>query len=348
MLVGIVGGGFYGCSLACAIADLGIEVELIDKNDDILLEAISNNQHRLHLGYHYPRSMKTIEQCIRSYHLFLERYSYCISDIEKNYYLIEKDSKISYDNYKKVFLNSGLSFEEIQIREIEHLIKKPAKIAGVINTEEKKINLSVLTKALREKILLEKRIKVINNTKISKIAEDSTVYADSFVRKYDFVINCTYTDPKMGLYDQTIQTKNENCMLVLISMKNKKFQNSSITVMDGDYVSMYPADLDGNFTLSSVLYTPFDKSPSVNKEYDTKIIADKIINHCMEYIDIHPHEFEIVGHYLAQKTKILEDKNAFRKCFYSRSGNNISIMAGKISAILDLEHSILREVLGSV
>ena len=348
MVVGIIGGGFYGCHLACSIADLGIEVELIERSEEILLGAISNNQHRLHLGYHYPRCKETINQCIRSYHLFLEKYPHCASDIIDNYYLIEKSSKVSYKNYKEVFLNYDLFFDEIETEKVQDLIVDHTKIAGIIKTQEKKINLSLLKSTLHNKVAKRKKIKVITGTNVLNVTGDSIIQTDTFTKKYDFVINCTYLNPKMGLYDQEIETKNENCMLVLIEMKNKRFENSSITIVDGDYVSMYPADVDGHFTLSSVLYTPYDKNPTGIKEYNIKKIADEIINHCMEYINIHSSEFDIVGHYLAQKTKILEDKNAYRKCFYSRSGNNISIMAGKISAILDLEQDILNEVISSV
>ena len=41
-----------------------IQIDIFEKNTKLIQEAGSNNQHKLHLGFHYPRSMDTIKQVI--------------------------------------------------------------------------------------------------------------------------------------------------------------------------------------------------------------------------------------------------------------------------------------------
>ena len=57
--VAVVGGGIFGCTTAWKLAKNGYEVDLFEKNDDIITQASSINQYRLHRGYHYPRSKET-------------------------------------------------------------------------------------------------------------------------------------------------------------------------------------------------------------------------------------------------------------------------------------------------
>ena len=57
----IIGGGFYGCYIAKRIKEnfKNINIEIYEKNTDLITEAGKNNQYRLHLGFHYPRSKRT-------------------------------------------------------------------------------------------------------------------------------------------------------------------------------------------------------------------------------------------------------------------------------------------------
>ena len=50
---------------------LGKEVELFEKNSDILKAASGSNQYRVHRGYHYPRSKDTVIGIINSEQSFL-------------------------------------------------------------------------------------------------------------------------------------------------------------------------------------------------------------------------------------------------------------------------------------
>ena len=79
MRVGVLGGGLQGCCTALALAERGVEVFLIDKNDRLLSRAAVANEGKIHLGYMYAgdptlSTAKTMMAGALSFAPFLERY----------------------------------------------------------------------------------------------------------------------------------------------------------------------------------------------------------------------------------------------------------------------------------
>ena len=70
----VVGGGFYGSSLAAHLAREGAQVTLLEARADLLGGASYFNQARVHGGYHYPRSLRTAGRSQASYVDFMARY----------------------------------------------------------------------------------------------------------------------------------------------------------------------------------------------------------------------------------------------------------------------------------
>ncbi|MBK9420191.1 MAG: FAD-binding oxidoreductase [Flavobacteriales bacterium] len=55
----VIGGGFFGCYLACHAAKRGLRVLLAEARSELMQAASLVNQARIHNGYHYPRSILT-------------------------------------------------------------------------------------------------------------------------------------------------------------------------------------------------------------------------------------------------------------------------------------------------
>ena len=53
--VAVIGGGIFGITAAFTLSQNN-EVDLFEKNDDLITQASYVNQYRLHRGSHYPRS----------------------------------------------------------------------------------------------------------------------------------------------------------------------------------------------------------------------------------------------------------------------------------------------------
>ena len=60
MKICVIGAGWFGCHIATKLIDEGHSVKIFEKNKKIFSNASGNNQNRLHQGFHYPRSRKTI------------------------------------------------------------------------------------------------------------------------------------------------------------------------------------------------------------------------------------------------------------------------------------------------
>ena len=55
----VIGGGFYGCSLALFLRSVSRRVVLVEAAGELLTRASRVNQARVHTGFHYPRSAMT-------------------------------------------------------------------------------------------------------------------------------------------------------------------------------------------------------------------------------------------------------------------------------------------------
>ena len=85
MKIAIIGAGFFGTTIAIKLSK-NHTVHLFEKNKDILNQASKINQFRFHLGYHYPRSKKTLTEIKSSYKMFIDFFSNKVFENTKNYY----------------------------------------------------------------------------------------------------------------------------------------------------------------------------------------------------------------------------------------------------------------------
>ena len=59
--IAIIGAGWFGCYIGYDLIKSGYEVKIFEKEKEIFSGASGYNQNRLHLGFHYPRSYRTIQ-----------------------------------------------------------------------------------------------------------------------------------------------------------------------------------------------------------------------------------------------------------------------------------------------
>ena len=102
MNIAIVGGGWLGCHLANKLKSNNT-ITIYEQEQ--LFSGVSNtNQNRLHLGYHYARSFKTRDLCLKTFNRFINDYGFLVKQIDKNLYAIpEKESSIDFNTYLKIF-----------------------------------------------------------------------------------------------------------------------------------------------------------------------------------------------------------------------------------------------------
>ena len=89
MKIAVIGGGIFGITTAFTLGKEH-DVELFEKKNDLLKAASGSNQYRVHRGYHYPRSMGTVLEIIKSENSFQEIFSEAIVNHYEHYYCIAK------------------------------------------------------------------------------------------------------------------------------------------------------------------------------------------------------------------------------------------------------------------
>ena len=99
MKIAIIGSGFFGLSLALILSKKH-QVHIYEKEKTILNGASSVNQFRFHLGYHYPRSQKTVNHIKKYKNLFTSFFGKKTLSQTENFYFIAKKGKVDFKNIK--------------------------------------------------------------------------------------------------------------------------------------------------------------------------------------------------------------------------------------------------------
>src|SRR3990172_9369595 len=86
----IIGGGFFGCSVAVYLKSFLARVMVVEQEGDLLQRASYNNQARVHQGYHYPRSLLTAIRSRVNFGRFIEEYPECVDSTFSKYYAIAR------------------------------------------------------------------------------------------------------------------------------------------------------------------------------------------------------------------------------------------------------------------
>ena len=339
MKIAIVGGGFYGCFIAYKILKKfpKLKISVFEKNSDLLLEAAINNQYRLHQGFHYPRSNKTILQTIYGFKKFTNEFKRFIYIPKENYYLIHKKSKISFSKYVSIFKKLNLKFNILKVKKIPFL-KKIQDYTGAIKVFEGTINFRGLYKFLKKKLYFISKIDFFFNNQVIKIdKKKGLVFTKDKFYKFNLIINTSYTDLNIGLSNK-FKVKYE--IASIIQIQNFLGRDFAITIMDGNFTSIYPVNKEIT-TLSSVKYTPIKRFRNIfflkkflkknNIKDLLKKNSKKIIKDIKIYFNIKNILIKKIS--FAPKVKLINDNNARRDVIVKKEEKIISILCGKIDAV---------------
>lgn len=344
MKIAIIGAGFYGTYLSLHLSKHKHDITIFEKSNDIFSKnsAILNNQHRLHLGYHYPNSKETIEQTIRCFNQFKTEFKNFVYFPKNNYYLIHKNSIVPFKDYLDLYKKHNLNFDLIDVKNIKK-IKNIDQFHGAISVSEGIIDTFGIKKDFEGEVGKSQRIDI----KLNSFIDEKKI--ESLKEEFDLVINCSYNYINMGLKNK-FEIKHEFCSLLLI--KDFLSKDDCLTIMDGNYASIYSTPYNYH-TISSVLKTPFKKISNLKNEITNEDLIkqfkktnckNNILKHCDNFFVID--RKNIIGQYLTVKTKLkydLIEKQRYACIVHEK--NYISILPGKISAIYDVVDEINKIIL---
>lgn len=266
MKIIVIGAGIFGITTALTLSKNGYDVTLVESENDIMSKASKCNHNRLHFGFHYPRSIKTAKQSLDGYDLFHSNfYNSVITDFP-NHYLIEKNGKVSKDEFKIFCDELKIDYKELSPENIEvnmtNITLSTLTNEPIFDFESIKYDLSNRLDGSNINLILNKTI-----TSISDLSE------------FNVVVNTTYRNINMinNLFNiNPIKLKLQDVIVPIFKMKSGKI---GLTIMDGEYCTIMPKGFEENtFLLYHVKH-------SVLKQIEGYIIPDNWVDDNHEYVN---------------------------------------------------------------
>ena len=260
----VVGGGFFGCSLALMLAKPGARVLVLEREGDLLLRASVNNQARVHNGYHYPRSILTGLRSRVNYPRFVAEFAGCVDGTFRHYYAIARRQSAVTARQFETFcrrIEAPLAKAPPEVRRWF----APELIEAVYEVEEIAFDAVKLRERLRER-LREARVTVRVSEEVRAVGADSRMAAAGLTvtlasgetLQAARVFNCTYSALNGVLAaagDEIIPLRHELAELCIVKVP-PALEHVGVTVMCGPFFSIMPFPSLGAHSFSHVRYTP--------------------------------------------------------------------------------------------
>ena len=260
----IIGGGFFGCSIAIALAQSGQKVLLCEQTADLLTAASYHNQARIHNGYHYPRSVLTALRSRVNFPHWVEAYRGCVVDDFEAYYAIaQRFSKVSARQFQAFMERVGAPLDPAP-NAVQQWFN-PALIEQVYRVKESVFD-AVKLRELMLQGLADARVEVRLQSRATKVQAaagggiECTLEEAETLRQViaGHVYNCTYSRINELLISSQfpqIRLKHELAEMALVEVP-ERLRQVGITVMCGPFFSLMPFPARKLHTLSHVRYTP--------------------------------------------------------------------------------------------
>lgn len=237
----VIGAGIFGSTIAIRLAQNGFEVDLFEKESDILQAASGINQYRLHRGYHYPRSKETALSSKKFQPVFESEYGDAVIKKNKHYYAIAKSmSKVSGTEFLQFCKECELEHEH---SELPHVNKDAVEM--IIEGVESLMDPLKLRNIVRDRIGANGVHLFLNRKATARDLDEYTV-----------VINCTYANLNSVLekYPESLRYYQfELCEKPVLKLP-EHFAGKSIVVLDGPFMCIDPLGDTGFHVMGNVVH----------------------------------------------------------------------------------------------
>lgn len=372
----ILGAGLYGLYAAVQCGRKGQKVLVLEYDEKPFSRATYINQARVHMGYHYPRSLATAKKSADYYRRFHEDFGFAIHDQFMQVYATSAAfSWTNADAFKQFCRAADIRCEELS----PSVYFKNDVCDGAFLTEEDTYDAGLIRQYYIEELSKLGNVHVVYNVRIKSIVRSRTevevlykVEDSSFSAISGFLLNATYASTNQILdmieSDATavggdfnmFSIKYEQCEIILCSV-NDRLKNTGITVMDGPFFSIMPFGKTALHSLTSVTFTPhitsYDELPSFYCQEGTDCTPKQLenCNNCknkpqtawdhMSHLArkyLRPEfEFSYVESLYSMKpilkTSEVDDSRPTAIKVNSESPTIISVLSGKINTVYDLD-----------
>ena len=258
----IIGAGLYGLYAAAFCGKKGEHVLVLEKEPDAFMRATYVNQARVHLGYHYPRSLSTAVSTVRYFDRFVSEYPECIKrDFRQVYATSRQFSWTQAAQFEKFAAAAGIPCHPVPVEEFF----KDGMCDGAFLTGEATFDAQILRDSILKDIAELPSVTILYLHGVCGIERKESSYViktneGSF--ESSFILNATYAGVNeicsMAGFE-TFKIKYELCEVILCKVSDK-LKDLGITVMDGPFFSVMPFGKTGLHSLTSVTFTPHETS----------------------------------------------------------------------------------------
>lgn len=258
----IIGAGLYGLYAALFCAKRGDNCLVLEYDSEAFKRATYINQARVHMGYHYPRSLSTAVKSAGYFNRFNEDYGFCVLDkFDQIYATSAHFSWTNAEQFEKFCRAANIRCDEMPVSKYF----KPGMCDGAFMTEEYTYDAHILRDWYLEQLEKYSNVKIEFGARIDKIQRKEDLYevtmADASVYESRFVLNSTYASCNQILQKcvdfpgESFGIKYELCEIILCDV-DEKLKDTGLTVMDGPFFSIMPFGKTGVHSLTSVTFTP--------------------------------------------------------------------------------------------
>jgi glycine/D-amino acid oxidase-like deaminating enzyme len=238
--VAVIGAGFFGCQIALALRELGVErVALLEREPAIMQRASYVNQARVHNGYHYPRALLTAERSRVSFERFVHDFDYAIAWGIEKVYAIAQGSRVNAAQFSRFCATIEAPCRSARASIVR--LFEAATIEEVFETRELAFDsAAIASRMLQEVIRAGVDLRLSTEARVAGNHEHNVALTTSRGElRARHVINATYASlDAVGIPIRTT-IKRELTEIALIEPP-PELAKLAITVMDGPYFSTMP------------------------------------------------------------------------------------------------------------
>lgn len=379
----IIGAGIYGLYAAMKCGKKHESVLVLEYEPAPFERATYINQARVHMGYHYPRSLSTAKKSAEYYRRFHDDFGFAIHDSFKQIYATSAQfSWTDAKAFQHFCQAAGIRCDAIPPESFFN----HGMCDGAFLTEEDTYDARIIRDYYLREFKELPNVDLQFQVRIDRIVRKQDNYSIDYhvgdtrcQAKAAFVLNATYAStnqivariedetPEKPANFQKFKIKYEQCEIVVCNVV-EALKGVGLTVMDGPFFSIMPFGKTGYHSLTSVTFTPhstsYDELPAFECQKGTFCSASQLENcdSCIhrprtawEYMRqlarkyMRPeYEFSYVKSLFSMKPILksseVDDSRPTAIRVNSQAPTMISVLSGKINTVYDLDEYLEGEI----
>lgn len=256
----IIGGGFYGCSLALFLKSVSNDILIVEADAKLMNRASRVNQARVHTGFHYPRSVLTAARSMVLHRRFLNDFpDAVVANFKMLYAIARRRSRVSAKRFHRMFVDMGAPIAPASAS--EQALFDPSAIEAVFVCGEYAFDYSVLRAHMADRlercgIDLQLNSEVTTITEMANHVMVRLVDGREIAARHVFNVAYAGVNPILrsgGLPEAHL--KHELAEIALVRPP-EQLAGYGVTIMDGPFLSIMPYPSEKLYSLTHVRYTP--------------------------------------------------------------------------------------------